>query len=84
MLPHEDGIARNPDKEQRFSIRYDETGKRNYQCDGKPVDLNDFVGATTGKEKIPKKIGMFGGYGEGTMKKAYESDDDFKNRIENK
>jgi len=80
ILPHEDGKMRNPDKDQRFSIKYTD-GKREYQCDNKPCDLNDFVGATSGKENIPSSVGVFGGYGDGLMKKAYESDADFRKRI---
>ena len=78
----EDGTYWSPDKDQRFSIAYGKSGKREYQCDDKPVDLQSFVGAMTGKDKIPSGVGMFGGVGEGTMRKAYESEDDFNKRME--
>ena len=80
LIKYEDGKTRNPDREQRFSIKY-EDGKRIYQCDDKPVGLNDFVGGSSGKQTLSSNVGTFAGIGEGTMRKSYESDDDFNKRM---
>jgi len=82
QVSQEDGTIWNPDTEGRFSIAYGHDGRREYQCDDKPCDLQDFFGATTGKDTIPKKIRSFGGIGAGTMKKAYESEDEYRLRME--
>lgn len=76
----EDGTWATPDKEGRFSIEY--TGsEKNYLYDGKPVSTQDAFGALTGMESIPKRIRSFGGIGEGSLRKAYESQEDYDERM---
>lgn len=79
----EGGRIGNPDKEGRFSVAHMKDGRREYLCDGKKVSYQDFFGATTGRDAIPKRIRAFGGIGEGTMRKAYESDEDYAERMKN-
>lgn len=80
----EDGTFGNYDKDGRFSIAYMEDGSHEYQCDNKKVDMQTFFGATVGKDTIPGKMSGFSGIGEGTLRKSYESDDEYEQRITEK
>ena len=59
-------------------------GSREYQCDGKEVEMEDFFGATAGLDSIPNRVSGFSGIGEGTLRKSYESDGEYKQRITEK
>ena len=77
----EDGSVGTPDKEGRFSIAHFTDDSKEYRYDDKPVDLEDFFGATCGRESIPRKVSGFRGIGEGQLRKAYETEDDYEIRM---
>lgn len=77
----ESGEVASPDKEGRFSLAYMEDGRREYRCDDKPVSMADFFGATTGRDSIPPKIRTFGGIGDGKLRRAYETDEEYNQRV---
>ena len=80
----EDGSVGNYDKDGRFSIAYMKDGSHEYQCDNKKVDLQTFFGATAGKDSIPNRVSGFSGIGEGTLRRSYESDEEYEQRITEK
>jgi len=70
----------NPDPEGRIQLAYTKE-KRQYVFDGKEeLRLEDAVGMLTGKESIPKKLG-FTGMGDGKLRRAYESEEAWRERI---
>ena len=81
QIPLEDGSMGTPDKEGRFSIAHFKDDSKEYRYDNKPVDLQDFFGAMCGKEKIPGKISGFRGMGEGQLRRAYETKDEYDRRM---
>ena len=74
-----DGVV-NPDKSGRLSLVYTDKGQR-FRVDNKEVSLEDGFALTTGQDKVPK-IGTFGGVGDGKLQRAYESDEDYRKRME--
>jgi len=56
-------------------------GSRQYLCDGKPVDYTDAFGALCGKDNIPPRVKSFGGIGDGLLRRAWESEDEYLTRV---
>ena len=81
QLVKEGGEVVNPDQSERLSLEYTESGGTRWKVDNEEVSMEDGFALTTGMDKVPK-IGTFAGFGEGKMRKAYESEKDYNTRME--
>lgn len=81
----EGGEVVNPDKSGRVSLAHMKDGSRKWLYDtgkGKEeIALEDGFAVSTGQDRVPDKIGTFSGMGEGKLRKAYESEEDYQRRI---
>ena len=83
QIQTENGLV-NPDKSGRVSLAYMEDGTRQWLFDGKEkMNLEDGFAVSTGIDKVPPKLN-FAGVGDGKLRKAWESDEEYEKRMKEK
>ena len=75
-----DGVV-NPDKSGRVKLAYMKDGSRQWLCDNEKISLEDGFAVSTGEDSIPK-VGTFSGFGDGKLRKSWESEEDYRKRME--
>lgn len=81
QITTEKGVI-NPDKSGRVKLAYMKDGSRQWLCDKEKISLEDGFAVSTGQDKIANKVGTFSGIGEGKLRKAYETEEEYQQRME--
>ena len=80
----EGGEVINPDKSGRVSLAYMNDGSRKFLFDGKEeLSLSDGFAVSTGLDKAAPKLN-FTGIGDGKLRRPYESDEEYAERMKEK